>query len=556
VGFRVHWGGGFHRDPQGQTLVVIALAVTVLLGAVALGVDAGYGLTQRRVMQNAADAAAIGAGKLLASSVISTPSGTLFAASGDAVYCRAWKFTPQNPQAPQTFRPDAAGRTDLLTVQWSSNLSALNPWAPPAGGTFAAPSNPAVLCQNSLITSGASVSANTRFIRVEVGVTYRSLIARAVTSTASLQAGAHAVVALSGASVPDNGPTWPITRHYTRDMFNETCGTPCNPTSAVPVLFWSSGSNTPDVDFGTFHGMVDYSRYSLLVENGNGSCYGTPLPSTCVSQLITHWDNSGPPSSPLPNLAAVGNSQVNCSPDNAKWITWGDDIGATTGKVSGDDTGCSVPNWATKPFGNDPTSVNTGQLRVDTARGPLVDPGSLRISACSPANLPPPPLETPSCANPDLGDWIETQGGNTGNKLSQPLLAYISANGTTDDWSNVICTSCSGNPAYGKHITVLVYLWDCAQTYTGSNTWALVEPKTKPSTDCSDIHKNSDLGGGQNVNRIHLFTIAPFTFYEGLVSASAIEGFWGGLVSSGDGGCGCVLNTFSNSVELVPDQGE
>jgi Flp pilus assembly protein TadG len=171
VGFRVHWGGGFHRDPQGQTLVVIALAVTVLLGAVALGVDAGYGLTQRRVMQNAADAAAIGAGKLLASSVISTPSGTLFAASGDAVYCRAWKFTPQNPQAPQTFRPDAAGRTDLLTVQWSSNLSALNPWAPPAGGTFAAPSNPAVLCQNSLITSGASVSANTRFIRVEVGVT-------------------------------------------------------------------------------------------------------------------------------------------------------------------------------------------------------------------------------------------------------------------------------------------------------------------------------------------------------------------------------------------------
>jgi len=48
----------YGRDEHGQAIIVVALAVTVLLGAIALGVDWGYGLTQRRLTQNAADAAA------------------------------------------------------------------------------------------------------------------------------------------------------------------------------------------------------------------------------------------------------------------------------------------------------------------------------------------------------------------------------------------------------------------------------------------------------------------------------------------------------------------
>jgi len=323
------------------------------------------------------------------------------------------------------------------------------------------------------------------------------------------------------------------------------------------VQFWASSQD--DVDYTPFQGMVDFSRYSVHVANGQPSCYGSPMPATCVPQLITHWDDSGPPSSPLPNLAGDisqgGTSQVNCTPNNAQWITWGDDV--QSGNVAGDDSQCSIPNWASKPFGIDPADPNTGQLRVDTARGASVDTGAVRANVCSAANKPPTPLVSPSCADPTVGDWVETNNANTANKLSNPLRQFIAANGRTDIYSNVVCpnTICpGGTTVYGRYVVMDVYLWDCAQMYTGSNTWTLAEPKGGGSgpKDCSDVHKNADISP-QSVDRLHLFTVAPFRFYEGLVQSSSISGFWGGLVS-GDAGCPtCVLNQFSNSVVLVGD---
>ena len=47
---------GFGKDQSGQALIVVGLAMVVLLCGLALGLDWGYGLTQRRVAQNAADA--------------------------------------------------------------------------------------------------------------------------------------------------------------------------------------------------------------------------------------------------------------------------------------------------------------------------------------------------------------------------------------------------------------------------------------------------------------------------------------------------------------------
>jgi len=63
----------FQTDDGGQALIIVGLAMVVLLAALALGLDWGYGLTQRRVMQNAADAASLAAGKQLAVSVIALP---------------------------------------------------------------------------------------------------------------------------------------------------------------------------------------------------------------------------------------------------------------------------------------------------------------------------------------------------------------------------------------------------------------------------------------------------------------------------------------------------
>lgn len=543
----------FRSDDRGQALVALALAMTVLLGAVALGLDWGYGLTQRRVMQNASDSGALAAAKLLASRVIGTASGPRFVVTGDAIYCEALASVTENRGA---FRPSAGGRTEAILVQWSSDLTAADPWTSPAGGTFAGPAGGT--CPTPPVITGTTVPPAARYIRVQASVTYRALIAGAVSSTNAVTAAAYAIAALRGAPVPEVGPTWPLTRHYTPDVLTESCGTPCDPSSATPVLFWSSGGGS-DIDYGNFQGMITYSRYSPIVANGGQSCYGTPTPGTCVPQLLTHWDDSGPPSAPIRNIAGDtangGSSQVNCSPDNANWITWGDDLSGT-GTVSGDDRKCSVPNWATKPFGSDPDDPRTGALRLDQARGVTLDPASQRLSVCG-ANRPPAPLRSPSCDTPSVGDWVETQGGNTGQYLSAALALFIAQHGSTDEFTDVACkpSICSGGARYGKHVTVMVYLWDCGQAYQGNNVWSTLYPKNgSPSNraDCSAIHGNSDISP-QSVDRVHLFTAAPFTFYEGLVNSSRIGGFWGGMVS-GDVGCPtCVLNAFSNAVLLVGD---
>src|SRR5207237_3810169 len=49
------------RNERGQTAVVIALCMMVLIGIVGLAVDGGAMFVQRRVAQNAADAMALGA---------------------------------------------------------------------------------------------------------------------------------------------------------------------------------------------------------------------------------------------------------------------------------------------------------------------------------------------------------------------------------------------------------------------------------------------------------------------------------------------------------------
>jgi Flp pilus assembly protein TadG len=47
------------RRQSGQVLIMVALGMFVLLGFVALSIDAGYALNQRRGLQTAADASAL-----------------------------------------------------------------------------------------------------------------------------------------------------------------------------------------------------------------------------------------------------------------------------------------------------------------------------------------------------------------------------------------------------------------------------------------------------------------------------------------------------------------
>jgi hypothetical protein len=65
------------RARPGQTIVIVALSALVLIGLVALAVDGGNALVQRRNMQNAADAAAQAAAQLLQTNMTTTcgPTG-------------------------------------------------------------------------------------------------------------------------------------------------------------------------------------------------------------------------------------------------------------------------------------------------------------------------------------------------------------------------------------------------------------------------------------------------------------------------------------------------
>src|SRR5437764_7486804 len=75
------------RDEGGQAVIIVGLSLVVLLAALALGAEWGYGVTQRRVMQNAADAGALAGAKLLATNVTSIPSGIVFRVHREDVYC-------------------------------------------------------------------------------------------------------------------------------------------------------------------------------------------------------------------------------------------------------------------------------------------------------------------------------------------------------------------------------------------------------------------------------------------------------------------------------------
>ena len=55
-----------HKGERGQNLILFALALPVLLGMLALGLDGGYGYAQRQRMQTAADAAALAGARALA----------------------------------------------------------------------------------------------------------------------------------------------------------------------------------------------------------------------------------------------------------------------------------------------------------------------------------------------------------------------------------------------------------------------------------------------------------------------------------------------------------
>ena len=466
------------RDDSGQALVAVALAMVVLLGALGLGLDWGLSLTQRRTAQNAADAGAIAAAKWLATSVAMSGGSVVFTVSQEQAYCYAKGYADANHS---TFVPQ--GQTTSFTLEYGDGTT----WTTSATATC------------PVASGGTTVPASTIYVRATSTSSYRSTIA-AVFGQPLITAQARAKARMTGTSVGEGQKIWPMVRHYDPNDFDTTCHGTCTPQTMPPLTFWSSSGNLTNMVYGNFKGLMDFSIWSTRF----------PIASQ-VEQLLTDWDRSG---STMAGTSPKTDMSGNCG---GAWDTHGDSDPSNNNKQ------CSITNWFYYPFGGTLSLSTDRATTVPTGQEVPSDIGARSSGVCNGAVSG---LVAPSCTAGQYsqGDWVETAFGNLGSNVSDLLKQYISEHGSVGARTYQLIPG-SHSTYYGKQIVMYVYLWDCAETFNSSaaagSQWSLIMPS---SGDCSQI---SDGGGIPTLDRVHLFTIAPFQFYEGLITTTKIEGFWG-----------------------------
>jgi hypothetical protein len=122
------------------------------------------------------------------------------------------------------------------------------------------------------------------------------------------------------------------------------------------------------------------------------------------------------------------------------------------------------------------------------------------------------------------------------------MQALIQTRGTTTAYSSKAIPTSQGGGTYGRALVVWIYLWDCGQRFEGQQ-WI-------GYTGSNECRTETD--------RVHLFSVIPVTFYEGLIRPNSIRGYWGGnFVEAGrcqaaPGSCPA-LTPLANSAFLVAD---
>jgi Flp pilus assembly protein TadG len=510
------------RGERGQALVIVAIAIAALIVALAFTVDWGYGLSQRRVVQNRADAAVLGAAKLLASSVQNDGS---FAVSREQAWCEANRYAAANV----VFSP--GGGTATLSVSFGD---AANP------PTFTSAITNVAVCPPGKKDPATPIPNTTVLVRVSIDGSYPAMFG-AIAGRGTIPVGASARAMMTG-SPGATGPVWPMLRHFDPNGFSgKSCGPSCDPTTVTPVTFWT-GTGGASEAYGNYKMFVDVSRYSNRMP-ASFLCCGGHSPA----QLLTTWDQTGstsatPSTSPKPDQSGA------CG---RPWDTSGSENPTQQNSL------CSLPNYLYYGFGGNSTIEKNwwASLPAGQETPTLLSEPRFACTA-APSWLRPPSCDTKNANHLKLGDWLETTyRGGPGDTLWQYMAAYVARNGDTTDYSEEVVPPGQPNEGktYGKAVQMLVYFWDCAESWNATfQRWDLIPPTS--GSDCSRLPSGS---GVTTADRVHVFTYVPFTFYEGLVTADAIQGYWGGTVEK-PGACknnpgGCLLNPISNSVFLVAD---
>jgi len=570
----------FLRDDRGQSLILVAGGFAMLCGAVALSVDWGYSYAQRRAMSNAGQAGALAAGRLLAGSVVMAGASVTFSTSEELLFDEACKYALKNigsPVEPSTYgltveMLDSTGTQQASIARTISSTTATATIA--SGSRTVTPSSMTNIAAGTVLvvdlgtsqeavtvtsvtgstftatfagshsgtwaikgcnnpTTSTVVPSATRDLRATLGVSYPSIFG-GVIGMSTIQAGGSGRSRIGGSIVSsagtfNGGTPWAMVRHYDPSELTNTCGSPCNPSTVTAYSFWGNES------FGNYKGLIDFSKVSQYEP-------------TTVDQLITSWDKTG-----SLTAGATGTPKPDKTTPNGCTSALFDTAGTVSASY---EKACSIPNWMYYGYSGT-LSVSTSWASVGSGQHAPTALGT-RSSICT---SPPSYLFTPSCGtgNDRKGDWVETfTGGNAGSNISGPLLSTIQTYGTTNEFSTL---SCGGGCTYGKALTVMVYLWDCAQEYSGG-TWNLIQ--NRAGTDCADMSGTGNCNAGVTAcwthanptpARVHVFTYTPFTFYEGLVSSSNVKGFWGGGFGAPSTcpSSNCALNSISNTTFLVGD---
>jgi hypothetical protein len=245
-------------------------------------------------------------------------------------------------------------------------------------------------------------------------------------------------------------------------------------------------------------------------------------------------------------------TDIQTSGSNCSGTTW-DTAGWVPSQVSRD-KGCAIPNWTYYGF-QGTLSLCTNWTGIGATPSVCSTSPAARFTAAAgqaPSALPttrsvcqnvPGFLVAPSCTNGRVGDWVETVSGTPIQSL---LLTAVQQFGSQNEFSNTYIPSTTTR--YGKALVVYAYLWDCGEHYQGGS-WSLILNTKTTGTDCSDV---ANWANSASPDRVHLFAMAPFTFYEGLFQndSNSIRGYWGGAFitpdscPSGD----CDLSTLNTTV--------
>jgi Flp pilus assembly protein TadG len=554
---------------EGQALVIVAFAMVALMGALALTLDFGYGLAGRRVAQNEADAGALAAGRLLATTFgsVAQPFDET-TATQEMVWAAACNAARRNSAG------GPASQSHVLGV-WFSAEPATTPFSTDPTSTWTGLSSSSDDCTGG--PSGTTpVSGDTVFVRVLSSATYMSLFgvatrqrievagAARVRLTAAGSSGGPVVVplapvgdasvgipglGLSGYSTAPNVAIWPIVLHYEPAMWTAV-------GSQITLIDWDSRESPQqaDTDRSAF---VSFAHFSPIEQ--------TDPANLQVHQPISESDYTG--SGPLtgyygqrhghPQTGMLATAPGACGGN--PWDTRGipDPVQAAT---------CDIPNWfyygyrGSLSIGtpwNDPSWTSSFENAPQQVEMPDAFPASRSLSCGSLTSYP--YFAAPSCPDRSgssrIGDWVETVSGVNRALIASEMSAFI------DRYGRIL-------PSTGDlAVVVNVFLWDCGEHFLPGS---FSDPSTRDrwrtvgGTDCSSL-STSEV---RSVDRVHLFTVVPVTISKSDIDVTQrrkrsdvyITARWGDAFGPA-GNCAsmptppnCELNPLMNSAFLVPDE--